>query len=343
MKKGLKILLHAIYWFYTFAWSEIIRGLFSNKEAHSIEYYFGPFSLSHYFLFPIIFYFNYFFIMPRFYKTDKIKQAWLGWVLLLGTFILLRYLIQEVLFLHWLGIQNYFEGTTISYYIFDNIYFGGTLIVMSFLFWIIDDNFKSQKEKMLLQEEKKSAQLAFLKNQVNPHFIFNTLNNIYSLVSSGSDKALPSIEKLSELMRYMYKGSEEEKVNLTDELAYINNFIELQKIRLSNKESIHYGLKGNTEDQKIAPLLLITFIENMFKHGVLNNLEKPLQIDISVYDKKLLLITSNYINTAQNDTSSGIGLENVKSRLEILYQNKHKFRIIEDEILYSCNLEINLA
>ena len=123
MKKGIKILLHIIYWFYTFAWSELVRGLFSTKEAHSIGYYFGPFSLSHYFLFPIIFYFNYFFVMPRFYKTNKIKQAWLGWVLLLGAFILLRYLIQEVLFLHWLGTKNYSDDTTITYYIFDNVYY----------------------------------------------------------------------------------------------------------------------------------------------------------------------------------------------------------------------------
>ena len=338
----MKILLHIIFWFYTFAWSEIIRGLFSNKGGHSIGYYFEPFSLSHYFLFPLIFYFNYFFIMPRYYKKGKIKLAWFGWILLLSAFILLRYLIQEVLFFHWLGIHNYFEGTSISYYIFDNIYYGGILIVMSFLFWIIDDNFKSQKENLVLMEEKKTAQLTFLKNQVNPHFIFNTLNNIYSLVSSKSDKALSSIEKLSQLMRYMYKDSDAPQVSLQDELNYITSFIDLQSIRLSNKESIQYHFSENIAQYKIAPLLLIPFIENMFKHGVLNQVEKPLQINLTIHNYTLELTTTNFINTLHKDDASGIGLDNVKKRLMLLYPNKHKLTIETKDNIYTTNLQIKL-
>ena len=338
----MKILLHIIFWFYTFAWSEIIRELFSSKGGHGIEYYFEPLSISHYFLFPLIFYFNYFFIMPRYYKKGNIKLAWFGWILLLSTFILLRYLIQEVLFFHWLGIQNYFEGTSISYYIFDNIYYGGILIVMSFLFWIIDDNFKSQKENLVLMEEKKTAQLAFLKNQVNPHFIFNTLNNIYSLVSSKSDKALPSIEKLSQLMRYMYKDSDAPQVSLQDELNYITSFIDLQSIRLSNKESIQYQFSENIGQYNIAPLLLIPFIENMFKHGVLNQVQKPLQINITIHNYTLELTTTNFINTLHKDDASGIGLDNVKKRLILLYPNKHKLIIEIKDNIYTTNLQIKL-
>ena len=209
--------------------------------------------------------------------------------------------------------------------------------------WIINDNAVTQKQKLKLEEENRIAQLAFLKNQINPHFIFNTLNNIYYLVSSNSAKALPSIEKLSELMRYMYKSSESNKVNLTDELDYINSFIELQKIRLSNIECLQYKIRGNTEGQTIAPLLLLTFIENMFKHGVLNNNNKPLQIDISVLNNKLELCTANYINTTQKDSSSGIGLENVKTRLELLYPHKHTLTIQQTTETYTCNLAINLA
>ncbi len=342
MKNWIKILMHTIFWFYIFAWSEIIGSIFSSKKSLDLYDFINPLSISHYILFPIIFYFNYLFILPRFYKHRKIAQAWLGWILLLFAFIGLRYLIQEVLFWHWLGIKNYFEGTSISYYIYDNLYYGGILIIMSTLFWILDDNYKSQKENLILLEEKKSAQLAFLKNQVNPHFIFNTLNNIYSLVSSKSDKALPSIEKLSQLMRYMYKESDATFVSLQNEIDYIASFIELQSIRLSNMESVQYHFNGNIGTQKIAPLLLIPFIENMFKHGILNHIEKPLKIDVTVNKVQLTLTTSNFINTLHKDEASGIGLDNVKKRLALLYPDKHTLSIESNENIYTTHLQIKL-
>ena len=191
-------------------------------------------------------------------------------------------------------------------------------------------------------EEKKTAQLAFLKNQVNPHFIFNTLNNIYSLVSSKSDKALPSIEKLSQLMRYMYKDSDAPQVSLQDELNYITSFIDLQSIRLSNKESIQYHFSDNIRQYYIAPLLLIPFIENMFKHGVLNQVQKPLQINITIHNYTLELTTTNFINTLHKDDASGIGLDNVKKRLILLYPNKHKLIIEIKDNIYTTNLQIKL-
>ncbi len=334
--------MHAIFWFYIFAWREVIGAIFSSKEKLSLSYFLDPLALSHYLLFPLTFYFNYFFILPIYYKKRKVVQAWVGWVLLLFSFIALRYLIQEVLFWHWLGIKNYSDSTTISYYIFDNLYYGGILIIMSTLFWILDDNIKSQKENFILLEEKKTAQLAFLKNQVNPHFIFNTLNNIYSLVSSKSDKALPSIEKLSQLMRYMYKESDATFVSLQNEINYIASFIELQSIRLSNLESVQYHFTGNIGAQKIAPLLLIPFIENMFKHGVLNNIEKPLKIDITVNKIELTLTNSNFINTLHKDEASGIGLDNVKKRLVLLYPDKHTLKIETKENIYTTYLKIEL-
>jgi two-component system, LytTR family, sensor kinase len=342
MKKWVKIVLHTVFWLYMFAWQDIMAELFSSKGKFSIGDIFHPVAVSHYILFPITFYFNYFFILPGFYKKNKIARAWTAWILLLLFFILIRYIVQEVLFLKWFGIQNYYPGTSMAYYFFDNIYYGGILIIMSILFWVLDDNMKSQNEKIILLEEKKTAQLAFLKNQVNPHFIFNTLNNIYSLVSSKSDMALPSIEKLSQLMRYMYKESDAMYVSLQNEIDYITSFIELQSIRFSNIESIKYHFHGNIGPQKIAPLLLIPFIENMFKHGILNQIAKPLQIDIEVNNNLLTLSTSNYINTLHKDLSSGIGLDNVKKRLLLLYPDQHHLKIETNENKYHINLQIQL-
>lgn len=343
MKKWVKILLHVTFWLYIFAWKVIVNRFLSDDKPHGFAYFLDPFSISHYILFPAVFYFNYFFILPRFYKKGKIAQAWIGWILLAMAFIGCRYLIQEVLFFKWFGIKNYYEDTTVAYYIADNIYYGGLFIIMSVLLWILDDNYKVQQEKYKLLEERNAAQLSFLRNQVNPHFIFNTLNNIYSLVSSQSDKALPSIEKLSHLMRYMYKDSNDEQVNLQREIEYINSFIELQGIRLSNQQSLQFELQGNTGNQKIAPLLLIPVIENMFKHGILNNPDKPLQIKILVDGNELNLTAVNYINHSVKDNSSGIGLINVKKRLELLYPERHQLFIRQDGDVYECNMQINLG
>lgn len=342
MKKWQNILLHSAFWFYIFIWGNIMSRVFSTGGVHSLSYYFKPLPISHYVLFPAIFYFNYFFILPKYYKKGKIAQSWIGWILLFFAFTGLRYLVQEVLFLKWFGISNYFKGTTFWFYIYDNLYYGGLYIVMSILLWIIDDNLATQKEKYILLEEKNTAQLAFLKNQVNPHFIFNTLNNIYALVSARSDKALPSIEKLSQLMRYMYKDSEADKVSLQSEKDYIDSFIDLQTIRLANKESIKYTFEGNTNQLTMAPLLLIPFIENMFKHGIINQVNKPLEIHISVAQNKLSLFTSNYINTLNKDESSGIGLKNVEKRLALLYPKNHTLSINNDHGMYTCHLHINL-
>ncbi len=342
MKKGIKILLHAGFWFYKFIWGTLMGGIMNNKTLEPLSYYFHPLVISELIIYPIIFYFNYFFIMPRYYKVGKIKKAWVAWILLLLAFVALRYGVEEVLYKYWLGISNYNPGTTIGYYTYDNLYFGGPLIVMSVLFWILDDNLKSQKEKYTLLEEKRAAQLSFLKNQVNPHFIFNTLNNIYSLVSSQSEKSLPAIEKLSQLMRYMYKDAEEDMVKLADEINYVTSYLDLQKIRLSDPAVLQYSIGGDMGNLKIAPLILIPFIENMFKHGVINNIKKPLSICISINANKLKMVTINYINTAKKDQSSGIGLKNVRSRLNLLYSGNYNLKELIRQDQYSSILEVNL-
>lgn len=342
MNKTAKILLHLGFWFYKFVWGTIMGSIMADKKLEPLSYYFHPLVISELIIFPAIFYINYLLIMPRFYKTGRMGLAWLSWILLFATFVIVRYSVEEVLFKHWLGITNYFEGTTAGYYIYDNLYFGGPLIVMSILFWILDDNLKSQKEKYTLLEEKKSAQLSFLKNQVNPHFIFNTLNNIYSLVSSKPEKALPVIEKLSQLMRYMYKDAEREMVSLVDEIGYVSSYLDLQKVRLNDSAVLQYTLPKDIAGQKIAPLILVPFIENMFKHGVINNIDKPLIIDIKLLGDTLTMRTSNYINSANKDQSSGVGLQNVRMRLDLLYSNRYKLieKVIDNE--YSSLLEVNL-
>lgn len=230
MKKHYKILLHILFWIYYFFWGDISRQLYRPGSHFAWSELVRPLALSGYIVFCSTFYINYLFIMPRLFKRKRYLLTWAGWIVLIFYFISARYLIEEVFYLQWFGIRNYFKGTTISFYIIDNIYFSGTIIIASILFWTIETWMQSEKEKMALQQEKTNAELSFLKSQVNPHFLFNTLNNIYSLVYHKSDKSLSAILKLSELMRYMTRESDADHILLSKEIQYIENFIELQSL-----------------------------------------------------------------------------------------------------------------
>jgi LytS/YehU family sensor histidine kinase len=215
-------------------------------------------------------------------------------------------------------------------------------MVISFFLWLINDLIKTQKENTILQEEKRNAEVSFLRSQINPHFIFNTMNNIYSLVYHQSEKALPAIEKLSGIMRYVMKDNDGEKIELTKEIDYLKDFIELQSLRSVGEANVKFDIEGNTEGKMIAPLLLVPFVENGFKHGVVNDDENPFLINLIIEKNKLFFQCSNKIAVGRKDESSGIGLQNVKRRLELLYADQYHLNIDHSEKYYTITLNIEL-
>ena len=280
--------------------------------------------------------------MPRFFNQKKNLQLAAGWLLVFAWFIGMRYWIEEVLFRKWFGIHNYFDGTSIGYYIGDNLYFAGSFIIPSIVLWIIIHWMKSEKEKMALKEAASLSEVNFLKSQVNPHFLFNTLNNIYSLVYHQSEKALPAIMRLSELMRYMTRESSVDEIQLEKEVKYIESFIELESLRVAGDAYVQLNLSGNIDGVKVAPLLLIPFVENGFKHGVVTNSEIPFAINLSVNNKVLHFRTANKINASQKDRSGGVGLQNLRRRLELIYPNRHQLVTERKDDNYICELTIEL-
>lgn len=194
-------------------------------------------------------------------------------------------------------------------------------------------------------QDKLNAELAYLKAQINPHFLFNSLNSIYSLAIVKSDKTATAIVKLSSMMRYVLSETSERFVPLDRELIYINSYIELQKIRLDDTAAVNYAFSGETENKIIAPLVLLPFIENAFKHGV--NPEETSQIDIqiSVSDEYLYMHVFNlkvpHINNPEQRT--GYGLENSRKQLQLLYPDRHKLSIDDWEKSFTVNLKIHLV
>jgi len=342
MKLSYKILLHICYWLYSLGLLGVIQKVVFEHKQLDWQNMFSMFTLSYFLIALFIFYTNYFVVLPKFFKTKKFGKLWLAWILLLATGIALRFNVEERLYRHLLGIHNYPDETPLTYYISDNIYFVGIYIVISTVLWTADFWIKSEKEKNVLQKEVFDAELNLLKNQVNPHFLFNTLNNIYSLSFKKSDKAPESILKLSSLMRYMLKDSSEKKVLLSKELDYIKDFIDLQRLRYPNGGHINFLVSSDKETYEIAPLLLIPFIENGFKHGETNNPDFPLQISIAAENGRLQLFVKNIKAKGNKDESNGIGLVNVQKRLALLYPDSHELSIKEDEVNYICQLTIYL-
>lgn len=195
-----------------------------------------------------------------------------------------------------------------------------------------------------MQQDMLKSEVSYLKAQINPHFLFNTLNSLYALSLVKSDDAPNAILKLSSIMRYVVTESSKEKVSLKSELDYISDYIELQKLRLTKNTQIDYKISGSVENQTIAPLLFIPIIENCFKYGVNQTENVVIKIHISVDNDEVLLETFNK-KVAKNISElekTETGIINTQKRLDILYINKYNLNIENAETDYKVQLKINL-
>jgi len=202
---------------------------------------------------------------------------------------------------------------------------------------------KNQNEKRNLENANLYAEVNFLKSQINPHFLFNTLNSIYSQAHARSENTEFSILKLSELLRYSLYDSGADKVPLADDIQYINNYIDLQRLRLSPKVKLNYKVGGYPDGKFIAPLLLISFIENAFKHGISYTQASVITIDIKIFEETLTLTVSNPIVEKDSFAPGGLGLKNVTRRLELLYPHQYKLLFHHSGDQYTVNLKVPLT
>jgi len=290
-----------------------------------------------------IFYISYFFIAPYFLGN---KRYLVG----IATSLTLLFLISFIK----LVIAIYNADTLMHYgddhekIISNGEYFLAAIIVTLFFmllgygFRLAINSYQMEQARKTLETEKLNAELAFLKSQINPHFLFNSLNNIYSLAYQKSDKAPEAILKLSEIMRYMLYESNDEKVSLEDEINYLENYIDLQKLRVKEHVYLELNIKVDNFQHRIMPLLVISFLENVFKHGVATDKEHPIRITVEVQNNRLHFKAQNKKSKLNKDKSGGIGLTNLKRRLELGYPDKHTFIVQDNEDFYSSELFVYL-
>ncbi|MCX6271402.1 MAG: histidine kinase [Bacteroidetes bacterium] len=208
----------------------------------------------------------------------------------------------------------------------NSMLFSTFAVLMKFMI----DWFSTQKIKTELMAQKQNSELALLRTQINPHFLFNTLNNLYSLVYKKSEEAPSVVMKLAEIMRYMLYDANAEKVMLEKEISYLQSFIELQQLRLKTHNFISLDIRGDVNGKLIPPMLLIPFVENAFKHGKKDVTPPGIMISLSVEGNSLEFTISNYCSTnpgSPKDSYQGIGLQNVARRLQLMYPDKHQLTI----------------
>jgi two-component system LytT family sensor kinase len=203
---------------------------------------------------------------------------------------------------------------------------------------------QTTEQKVIKAEaEKANAELSFLKAQINPHFLFNTLNNIYTLSVTHSEHTSESIMKLSNIMRYVTDEVSEDFVLLQDEINCVNDYIDLQRLRLGKKTKVNFKITGQINRQRIAPLILIPFVENMFKYGISKQEESDLNIELIAEAQTITFCCENQVfnNQPKNPERTGVGIANTRQRLEYIYPKKHLLNIEEKNNLFKVKLTLH--
>ncbi len=220
--------------------------------------------------------------------------------------------------------------------------FQNLLGITALAYFIRTLNKEKQVQELIRQQWK--LELDALKNQLHPHFFFNTLNNIYSLALQRSALAAPVTRKLADMMRYMLYETSSPKVLLTSDVAFIENYIELEKLRLDSHIQISFDVQGDTSGMKIEPFLFLPFVENAFKHGVENEIKRGyVSIVLLIENDEIIFQAENSKPAIQEEKTSGVGLLNVKKRLEILYPAKHRLKASETSTTYHVFLSLSLS
>jgi len=311
---------------------------YENEIFKSDLIYTGLFHLS----LIVVVYINIRVLIPYFLRNNRLVLYFLLSVVLCGVGIFLN----EFTF-------NYLTDFLFQGYFFISYYEWSDLAIFMAVYWTLSTLLKlskawfaiieTQQKLHQLAAEKLQAELDGLKSQVNPHFLFNALNGIYSLALDKAPQTPTAILKLADVLRYMLYESNEPTVPLDREIQSLKDYIEVQKIRLEDESVIEFIIKGNTQKARIAPLLLLPLVENGFKHGLKGDVQQQfLRLELEVNDQQIIFKCQNNKGEANElEKSSGIGLKNVKRRLELIYPNNYTFEIEEEGEGFKVLLSIN--
>src|SRR2546423_7788307 len=345
----IKIILHITGWLLFFGL--MIAFTASSPGGGDVLHHLLSFQyLLFYSVYLFVFYFNSGFLIPRFY----LQQEYFYYFLIVGVLFLGVYFLQP--FDHLLSNRPQGFGRPENFQPGEippaprGRHIDIVSIILFIMAWSVSTalqiirQWRSTEERAARAEtDKAQAELSFLKAQINPHFLFNTLNNIYSLAVAKSEKTGASIMKLSNIMRYVTDEVTQDFVPLLDEVNCASDYIDLQRMRLSNKVYVDFSVTGNLEGKKIAPLILMTFIENVFKYGISNHEQSTIAIRLFAEERSITFLCQNKLfETQRKAERMGIGLANTRQRLEHLYPGKYFLNISSEKGFYTVQLTVQV-
>ncbi len=337
-----RLLQHSLFWAFSFF---VLLRLFAYSEDLSkvdVIYTF----LFHLSIWPAV-YLNLFWLIPTFLQTKRYGLYFLLLIAVGGVSIGFNLLIFNYLS-DFLFPGYYF----IAYYGFWEIaqfvaaYLAITALIKLSKSWF---KYREMQDKLRrLESEKSAAELSALKSQVNPHFLFNSLNNLYSLALDKDQRTPGIILRLSDMMRYLLYESNVDLVPLEKEITYLHNYVEMQKLRVGDKVKISFEVEGEPAGKTVAPLLFLLLVENGFKHGVKGDTEGAfINIQLQITDHQLVFKTENnkgaVDDVERGQYSGGVGLENLRRRLNLLYPEKHQLNISDGILTFTAVLKIDLT
>ncbi|MBK8196030.1 MAG: histidine kinase [Lewinellaceae bacterium] len=295
------------------------------------------------FFYAFLVYLNLFYLIPNYLA----RHAFVYFGLVLGACAIVTPI--EVLFFY---LKFYNEPVYQAKLVGSQLWvFLGNLfvVILATVLRVIMDWWRYQTEKQTLLTQTMQSELRFLKSQINPHFLFNTLNNLYALTLKKSDKAPDIVLKLSEIMRYMLYECNERRVLLSKEIQYIHNYLDLERLRQPKEADIRFTTQGHISEQMVAPLLFVPFLENSFKHGLNHHVQGGgfvrLRLSVSGEDMEFFIENSKVerIPRQNHPRSGGIGLTNVRQRLELLYPENHTLTVQDEPHRYAVTLHLRMT
>lgn len=357
-KRAITILIHIICWALFLLLPVVFSPEFGSRPK-GFSHLFGyplRFFLINLFLVPF-FYFNAYFLVPRFF-FNKENVLYFGSILVLLLLFLLIPEPERARFAHHTNFPPRFPDAAameavmperpkpffIGFRIIPRIFTFSLVWLLGIVLQVMDRLRITERRSRENELAKVNAELSYLKLQINPHFLFNTLNNIYSLASIQSEQTPAAVMKLSEIMRYVTQDAQADVVPLDSEIQYINNYIELQKMRSNDKLELRFEKEGDFTRNSIAPLLLISFVENAFKYGISNHEKSRISIFIQVEQGVLHMTVGNTVFEREDNgsTTSSIGMSNTRRRLELLYPGRHTLIFGKKDSFYNVDLKIEL-
>jgi sensor histidine kinase YesM len=340
--KGTNVLIpriyHIYFWVVYFTFNVLKWGSYTEDYWYSIKSNLIEFPLH-----IILVYTNIYFLIPKFILAKKYRAYVLLLLCSFGILYVTRISLNQLFSIEDVYLVN---GAVFESYSFNHILSNvlGELYVLAFATSIkltIDWVFEKRRVEELIKLQLET-ELNYLKTQIQPHFFFNTLNNLYALTLEKSNVAPSVVLKLSDIMQYVLYDVQESQIRLYDEISYIQNYIDLERLRFGERIHSNTDIKGSIDDVKVPPLLFLPFIENCFKHGAKENEKVHVNIGFEIMNNKTLCFTveNNFSTLVKVNKRHGIGIQNVKRRLELLFENNFQLKTTINEHKYSVLLKI---